>query len=609
LKKLLCLAVGFVSAVEYADIDKAFASASVHTVRLAEIGAQIEQQGPIDQIGTLCYQQMREIQAEIEDLDATHIKFTERCDTMKSRYKSHITSLSLRIARYDKRGSSWATRWNKQRPLIPPRKNRRERYLRELNKKEAQVLKAKARRAATKATYDQDMIDFAQALKDIDGIKKILTQSPSLSGSQTSGNVAKQGFLESVDTICKSDRMKKMSHRFTLAAQFLDQEEEEDAPSATDKIMNLLIKMRDEMWAEMDKLTKNENQSISLHKRWLLSARRYIYGKHYRRAIEYMRIGSTLTTIGRYMIQEAKNRQSSAKTVKRVDATQIKKDFLEDECSAEPPLYQKSRATKIAEIATIEKMLKVIRGLNWSGAVYNSISRISAAGVDENPEAGFNLGWQMDVHLGMQAKGAHVYAIANKDIKDFGRVAIKLEVGNSWVWASFDAFSSDPTRYLVPTNSDGKVNQRYVKNLVIKKSSAAKVTDGSQAQGNLEMWAGQSLPKNEKKIPGAEDGLMDFGDERKFDRQLYGCFQVHDYLGKQTLLAVNDLFKANKGVGIGNSGAKKDNDWTYAANSKGYKERKEKVTITWFYQAKGYGKAPAPAPVKKAPAPAPVKKL
>jgi len=435
------------------------------------------------------------------------------------------------------------------------------------------------------------MVDFAQALKDIDQIKKILTSSASTSAKQTSGNIASQGFLEEVDNSVKSDFVRKMSHRFTLAAAFLDEETKEDAPSGVDKIMNLLIKIRNEMWAEMDKLTKIENNSISLHKKWLLRAYSYVGALQMRRARLYMSIGNILIVIGRYMIAEARHRVASAKQVKDIDAIQISKDFLDEECNAEPPLYQKSRATKLAEIATIEKMLKIIRGLNWTGAVYNAISRISAKGVDENPEAGFNLGWQLDVHTGMHATGSHVYAIANKDIKDFGRVAIKLEVGNSWVWASFDAFSQDPARYLMPTNSDGKVNQRYVTNLVIKKSSAAKVSDGTSAKGNLEIWANKYGPDNQLKIPGASPGLMDWGDERSGVRGLFGCFQVHDYLNKQTVLAVNDLFNTNKGVGIGNNvNGKLDSDWTYSKNSGKYKSRKEKVTLTWFFQPKGYGK-------------------
>ena len=65
-----------------------------------------------------------------------------------------------------------------------------------------------------------------------------------------------------------------------------------------------------------------------------------------------------------------------------VDNVKILIDFERDRCSAEPPMYTKMRSTKMDEIATIQLMINILRDLNWSGAVYNAIARISVDGVD-----------------------------------------------------------------------------------------------------------------------------------------------------------------------------------------------------------------------------------
>lgn len=272
-----------------------------------------------------------------------------------------------------------------------------------------------------------------------------------------------------------------------------------------------------------------------------------------------MRVGDILTVIGKLMVREAEQRQLSAKKVKEIDHVTIDKEFMESECAAEPPLYTKSRATKLAEIKTINLMLKILKNLNWSGAVYSAIARISVGGIDENPEPGFDLVSQMGVHTAYQnGVGLNTYNMNDKDYTGFGRVAIKLQIGASWVWASFDAWKgSTVTDYLMPTLSNKRVQDKRIKNLVIHKSPSAKVETGSKAEGNVEMWATNyrkqaRLENGKKVVPGASDGTYDFGDER-VGGGYHGCFQIHDFLGKQTLLAVNNMKVQGKhDVGIGN---------------------------------------------------------
>jgi hypothetical protein len=310
-----------------------------------------------------------------------------------------------------------------------------------------------------------------------------------------------------------------------------------------------------------------------------------------------MKIGDILILIGKKMIQEAKHRIASSKHVKSVDAITIQKQFLDESCSAEQPLYLKSRSNKMSEIATIKSMLKILHSLHWKGAVYSAISRIGVSQGDGNPEPGFQLAFQLDVLTGLKSKaqgGHHVYSITNKDVKDIGRVAIQLKIGTQWVWASFDAYAQSTDRYLVPTSTNGITNDRYVSNLVIHHSPSANVHSGtghtkSVAKGNLEIWATNYGKANRQKIPGADDGKYDFGDHR-LSKKLYGCFQVHDFLHKQTLLAVNNFFASdgNYDIGIGNSKNAAAPDWTYAKNGRALKRSKQQVTLSWFFQPKSY---------------------
>jgi hypothetical protein len=583
--------VAIAESVEYAAALKgALAKSAHHTFRLAQLEVAVDSKGPMDQVGTLCYQQLREISEEVSALDETHQKFSTQCASQIGKYKTQQNALEAYIAKANKKASNYAVHWNNQRPKIPPIKKRRERLLARIKKYEIFVAKKAAQRAKEKKTYDNDMVDFNKALADVDMLKKILKNS-SVSNGETSGNIAKQGFFEAVDSV-GSDRMRMQSNRLARAGALLEENSDENGPSGVDKVMNLLLKIRNELWAEMDRLTKIEKEAISLYKKNLLRWRARINAMHMRRARYYMRVGDILRVIGRYMIREASERMKSSKAVKKIDQITIDRDFLESECAAEPPLYEKSRSTKMDEIKTIKLMLKILKSLNWSGAVYSAIARISVGGIDENPEPGFDLVAQMDIGTGLLTNN---YNIMNKDYKDFGRVAIKLSIGSSWVWASFDSWSPKIQDYFMPTLENARVQQRYINNLVIHKSPSAEVMTGSSAKGNVEMWANNYAPRNAKKIPGAHDGLYDFGDHRAGGGS-HGCFQVHDYLNKQTVLAVNELRKKGRhAVGIGNRkiGPNKKlvyPDWTYAANIATYTKRNEAVRVTWFFQPKNYGK-------------------
>jgi hemerythrin len=562
--------------------------------------------GAMDQIGQLAFQQMREITIEVDQLDHKHQQFTSMCSSTKAIYNSNSNRLSSAIASHLAKASKYYSKWNRlmtSNPGIawyPKQKQKRHKWI---VKREKQIVKAKARRAAAKKVYDQDIVDFAQALKDIDGLRKIIANS--LSGKQTSTGTARTGlletkqqksqFLEAIDTV-ESDRMRQMTHRLVLGADFL--EEQASAPGQTsgvDKLDALLVRMRNEMHAEMDKLSEVEAKSIAQHKSYMLKTRDLINRQKIAMARLHIRLGRRLTRIGNEMIREANEQIVGSKRRKELDRIIIEKDFLDDECAAEPPLYHKQRDNKIAEIKTLEAMLKILKNLNWNGAVYNAVSRIQTSAVNSNPEPGFVMKYEMDVYTGMPLKTPNYRYQAAEKPSDFSRVAIKMSIGSAWVWVSFDAFDSDPQRYLIPTTDNGLVAQQYVDNLVIHKSPSAHIQNvagkgATRAKGNVEFWSSAYTARNAFKVPGASDGAFDFGDERKFTKgsgSSVGCFQVHDYMNKQTLLAVNNFLKKGKqDVGIGSQSSTRlrdQPDWTGANNIQGYKNKKEAVTLTWYF--------------------------
>lgn len=141
----------------------------------------------------------------------------------------------------------------------------------------------------------------------------------------------------------------------------------------------------------------------------------------------------------------------------------------------------------------------------------------------------------------------------------------------------------------MPDKQSSIVQQRLVKNLNVFKSPSANVRTTSSSDGNIEMWVNQYSQLNAKKIPLADDGVYDFGDERVPNEKFYGCFQVHDYLQKQTVLAVNNLFADGKhDIGIGNYQGSLNSDWTFAKNSAQLKNDKTQVTLTWWFQNAGF---------------------
>lgn len=329
-------------------------------------------------------------------------------------------------------------------------------------------------------------------------------------------------------------------------------------------------------------------------------------------------MGNKLKKFANFKIKEANHYITQAKARKVMQRAQIDLHFSRQECNAEQPLYAKAKANKEDEIDTIEQMIKILRDLNWSGAVYNAISRIGSNGVDENPEPGFKLALQMDLKSGLTTGR---YSFTEAKIPNFGRLAIKLVIGDTWGWASFDAWHGmkKVSELALPTNANGKVQQRRVKNFNVFALKRT-IRPGKNAEGNLEFWADDYEKTNFFKIPGASDGYFDYGDKR-VNKAKRGSFQVHDYLNKQTILAVNNWCAGNTkhDIGLGtqpqNKKGSNQPDWTGANNFKLLKEQQQLMTLSWYFQPKdwaksikatGAGKTSTKSPTTAAPTRSPV---
>ena len=191
------------------------------------------------------------------------------------------------------------------------------------------------------------------------------------------------------------------------------------------------------------------------------------------------------------------------------------------------------------------------------------------------------------------------YAVDETRFRDFAydRVAYALRIRsadgktNQWVWASMDPFTDDASKLGVACERRENTWQCYVDNLYVQHGWSGAMepilTDGSYPRGNIEFFMGNYGGGNAVDIPGASGSVNDFGDSNSNPTTgyTYNCLQVHSYLAKQTVLAVNALgggyntngngskMTGSPGVGIGNNVASNHPDWTFISNAGKYETR------------------------------------
>jgi hypothetical protein len=177
----------------------------------------------------------------------------------------------------------------------------------------------------------------------------------------------------------------------------------------------------------------------------------------------------------------------------------------------------------------------------------------------------------------------------------FDRVAYALRIRssdgktNQWVWASMGAFTDDATKLGVACERRQNTWQCYVDALRVQHGWSGVMepilTDGTYPRGNIEFFMGNYGASNAMNIPGASASANDFGDSNSNPTtgNKYNCLQVHSYMAKETVLALNALgggYDTNNvrqtgspGVGIGNNVASTHPDWTFIANASKYTTR------------------------------------
>ncbi len=183
------------------------------------------------------------------------------------------------------------------------------------------------------------------------------------------------------------------------------------------------------------------------------------------------------------------------------------------------------------------------------------------------------------------------YSIDNSnDTKPFDRVAYYLELehptyGNQWVWVAFDAHTSDRKKLGYPSQSNNLFMwQQKVNNMDVR-SNVSGVTDCTgSSTGNIEIWpsnySGTTIPASG--LDGT--GSFDYDDSgASATSNGHGCFQIHNWGDKVTLLAISHCGGNGNtnGVGIGNNPqlTNADPDYTFTYNAAQYSVRNFYVCV------------------------------
>lgn len=174
------------------------------------------------------------------------------------------------------------------------------------------------------------------------------------------------------------------------------------------------------------------------------------------------------------------------------------------------------------------------------------------------------------------------YSIDNSSATTpFDRVAYYLELehptyGSQWVWVSFDAHTTERTKLGYPSQSNNRFMwQQRVDNMDVRSNvSGVNSTTGS-ATGNIEIWPSNYSPVT---IPAngldGSGSLFDYDDSGASTAAGHGCFQIHNWGDKVTLLALSHLGNNGNvlGIGIGNNPqlTNNDPDYTFSYNAAQY---------------------------------------
>lgn len=158
------------------------------------------------------------------------------------------------------------------------------------------------------------------------------------------------------------------------------------------------------------------------------------------------------------------------------------------------------------------------------------------------------------------------------------RIAYYIELQGAtgdlqYAYVSMDAFTQDASKIGLPVSGNGAFFQQRVGHMNVVSNKGGIVTGSGLTSGNIEFWPNNYGKENTTGVPGANASGYDFGDRVDAGATVgYGSMQVHNYGGKQTVLAYNAWGNSGRvgDIGIGNNSGS-DTDWTFASNVGSYR--------------------------------------
>lgn len=163
-----------------------------------------------------------------------------------------------------------------------------------------------------------------------------------------------------------------------------------------------------------------------------------------------------------------------------------------------------------------------------------------------------------------------VSAISNTGKSEF--VAVKC-----------DAFTQDVEKLSVPQQGSKIFFHQKVKNMLVAGNSP-NVENGTFAEGGIEIWPGNYHTPTSRVVPGGDARTYDFNDSPTRATAGYGCLQIHNFMRKQTIFALNNIGSgkspAEWDFGIGSNTRKNQHpDWTFTKNARNFNQIKISVFI------------------------------
>ena len=181
--------------------------------------------------------------------------------------------------------------------------------------------------------------------------------------------------------------------------------------------------------------------------------------------------------------------------------------------------------------------------------------------------------------------GGTAYSTDNSnDTIAFDRVAYYLELVKNtttqYVWVAFDAHTTDRKKLGYPSQTGNLfIWQQKVSNMDVVCNVSGVPNRTASATGNIEIWPYSYTASTTGLGLGGNGSTYDFDDTVTGATPAagHGCFQIHNWGDKVTLLAITHLGSSGNplGVGIGNDGGANP-DYTFDDNATNY-------TVRTFY--------------------------